>query len=180
MKKAIYSLLTLAILIAGVAYADCGSKQHSDTEAGKIAPGSSNASDIVVTAIESGKFSMLVAALKAANMVETLKGDGPYTVFAPTDKAFAELPDGALDALLNDPKKLAAVLKYHVVPGVVTADEVGQIKSAKTLNGQTVAITSKDDQVMINGAHVIGADIMCRNGVIHVVDKVILPTEEAR
>jgi len=181
MKKSLYILAAVMIMIAGAAYADdCGSKPHSNTEAGKIAPGSSNASDIVVTAIESGKFSMLVSAVKAANLVEALKGEGPFTVFAPTDKAFTELPEGTLDALLNDPKKLEAILKYHVIEGAVTSDKIGDMKSAKSLNGQAFAISAKDGQVMINDAHVIGADIMCRNGVIHVIDKVIIPVEESR
>lgn len=181
MKKTIYIFAAAMIMIAGAAYAnDCGSKPHSNTEAGKIAPGSSNATDIVVTAIESGKFSMLVTAVKAANLVETLKGEGPFTVFAPTDKAFAELPEGTLDALLKDPEKLEAVLKYHVVEGAVTSDKVADMKQAKSLTGQTFAVSTKDGQVMVNNANIIGADIMCRNGVIHVIDKVIMPMEESR
>ena len=113
-------------------------------------------------------------AVKAAGLVETLKGDGPFTVFAPTDEAFAKLPEGTVEALLADKEKLTAVLTYHVVAGKVTSKDVAKLDSAKTLQGQEIAIdTSKG--VKINDATVIAADIMASNGVIHVIDTVILP-----
>jgi uncharacterized surface protein with fasciclin (FAS1) repeats len=181
MKNIISTFAVLMLLVGGTAYADnCASTPHSNKEAGKIAPKSGNATDIVGTAIESGKFSMLVAAVKAAGLVEALKGEGPFTVFAPNDKAFAELPEGTLDALLADPDKLKKILTYHVVSGAVTSDQVVGLKSAETLNGKSVKIATTDGQVMINDANVIAADIMCKNGVIHVLDKVIMPMEESR
>lgn len=131
--------------------------------------------DIVDTAVAAGKFKTLVTAVKEAGLVETLKGKGPFTVFAPTDEAFAKLPEGTLEALLKDQKKLAAILTYHVVPGKVLAADVVKLSEAKTVQGQQVTITVSGDKVMIDGAKVIKTDIHCTNGVIHVIDAVILP-----
>jgi uncharacterized surface protein with fasciclin (FAS1) repeats len=133
------------------------------------------AKSIVQTAIDAGSFKTLVTALKAADLVETLSGAGPFTVFAPTDDAFAKLPPGTVDALLKDIPKLKSILTYHVVAGNVMADKVVELKSAKTLNGQSVAIAVKDGKVMVDNANVIKTDIVCSNGVIHVIDAVILP-----
>jgi uncharacterized surface protein with fasciclin (FAS1) repeats len=131
--------------------------------------------DIVDTAIAANQFKTLVAAVKAADLVETLKGKGPFTVFAPTDEAFAKLPKEKLDALLKDKKALAGILTYHVVPGKVMAADVVKLSSAKTVQGQPINIQVKDGKVTINGANVIKTDIECHNGVIHVIDAVILP-----
>jgi uncharacterized surface protein with fasciclin (FAS1) repeats len=131
--------------------------------------------DIVDTAIAAGNFETLVAAVKAAGLVETLKGEGPFTVFAPTDEAFAALPAGTVEALLQDKEKLAAILTYHVVAGKVMAADVVGLDSATTVNGADVAIKMWDGKVMINDATVIATDIETSNGVIHVIDKVILP-----
>jgi uncharacterized surface protein with fasciclin (FAS1) repeats len=131
--------------------------------------------DIVDTAIAAGSFKTLVTAVKAAGLVDTLKSPGPFTVFAPTDAAFAKLPAGTLDSLLKDPEKLKAVLTYHVVAGDVMAADVVKLTSAKTVEGADVKITVKGGKVMINNAHVIKTDIKCTNGVIHVIDTVILP-----
>ncbi|MCS6860963.1 MAG: fasciclin domain-containing protein [Abditibacteriales bacterium] len=131
--------------------------------------------NIVETAVGAGSFSTLVTAVKAAGLVDTLSGPGPFTVFAPTDEAFAKLPAGTVEALLNDIPKLTAILTYHVVPGKVMAADVMQLQSAKTVNGQEVTITVKDGAVMVDNAHVIQTDIECSNGVIHVIDSVILP-----
>lgn len=131
--------------------------------------------DIVDTAVAAGKFKTLVTAVKEAGLVETLKGKGPFTVFAPTDEAFAKLPEGTLEALLKDQKKLAAILTYHVVPGKVLAADVVKLSEAKTVQGQQVTITVSGDKVMVDGAKVIKTDIHCTNGVIHVIDAVILP-----
>ena len=131
--------------------------------------------DIVDTAVAAGSFKTLTKALTEAGLVDTLKGKGPFTVFAPTDEAFAKLPKGTVEALLKDKKKLTAVLTYHVVPGNVMADDAAKLTTAKTVNGQNIKISAKDGVVMINGAKVIKADIVTANGVIHVIDSVILP-----
>jgi uncharacterized surface protein with fasciclin (FAS1) repeats len=130
--------------------------------------------DIVDTAVSSGQFNTLAKALTEAGLVETLKGNGPFTVFAPTDEAFAKLPAGTLEALLKDKAKLTAVLTYHVVPGKVTAADVVKLTEATTVQGQSIKINTMGG-VMVNDAHVVKADVMASNGVIHVIDKVILP-----
>jgi uncharacterized surface protein with fasciclin (FAS1) repeats len=130
--------------------------------------------DIVDTAVGAGSFKTLVTALKAAALDEVLKGKGPFTVFAPTDEAFAKLPAEAVEALLKDKAKLTAVLTYHVVAGNVNAADVIKLKSAKTVQGQLVAIDATEG-VMIGNAKVVKADITCSNGVIHVIDTVLMP-----
>jgi transforming growth factor-beta-induced protein len=134
--------------------------------------------DIVDTAVKAGSFKTLAAALKAAGLVETFKGKGPFTVFAPTDDAFAKLPAGTVETLLKpeNKDKLVAILTYHVVAGNVKAADVVKLKSAETVLGQTVAIDAKDG-VKINNAKMVKADIACGNGVIHVIDTVLLPKE---
>lgn len=131
--------------------------------------------DIVDTAVSAGKFTTLAKALQAAGLVETLKGAGPYTVFAPTDEAFAKLPAGTVDALLKDPAKLRAVLLYHVVAGKVTAKDVVKLDTAKTAGGSSVDIMTRNGSVMINDAKVVMADVMASNGVIHAIDTVLIP-----
>ena len=130
--------------------------------------------DIVDTAVDAGSFTTLVKAVQAAGLVETLKGDGPFTVFAPTDEAFAKLPAGTLEALLNDKEKLVAVLTYHVVPGKVMAADVVTLSEAKTVQGESIMIDTKDG-VKVDAANVVQTDIVTTNGVIHVIDTVILP-----
>lgn len=137
--------------------------------------------DIVDTAVEAGSFNTLVVAVKAAELVDTLKGEGPFTVFAPTDDAFAKLPEGTLDELLKpeNKEKLQAILTYHVVAGKVMAADVVNLDSATTVQGADIAIEVKDGAVMLNGASkVVTTDIETSNGVIHVIDAVILPPEE--
>lgn len=131
--------------------------------------------DIVDTAVAAGNFKTLTKALTEAGLVDTLKGKGPFTVFAPTDDAFAKLPKGTVEALLKDKKKLAAVLTYHVVAGKVMSADAAKLATAKTVNGQSFTIKAKDGAVMINNAKVIKADIEATNGVIHVIDTVLLP-----
>jgi uncharacterized surface protein with fasciclin (FAS1) repeats len=135
--------------------------------------------DIVDMAVGAGQFKTLAAALGAAGLVETLKGPGPYTVFAPTDEAFAKLPVGTVENLLKpeNKAKLTAILTYHVVPGAVKAEQVTKLDEAKTVNGAMVKVSTEDGKVMINDATVVKADIEASNGVIHVIDKVILPPE---
>lgn len=133
--------------------------------------------DIVTTAVAAGSFKTLAAALEAAGLVETLQGKGPFTVFAPTDEAFAKLPKGTVEDLLKpaNKEKLVSVLTYHVVPGNVMAKDVVGLKTAKTVNGQSLSIVTKDGAVSIDGAKVVKTDIACSNGVIHVIDSVVLP-----
>ena len=133
--------------------------------------------DIVDTAVEAGSFKTLAAALKAADLIETLKGKGPFTVFAPTDEAFAKLPEGTVETLLKpeNKAKLAAILTYHVVAGKVEAKDAVKLKSAKTVNGASFKITASDAGVMVDKAKVVKTDIQCSNGVIHVIDSVIIP-----
>jgi uncharacterized surface protein with fasciclin (FAS1) repeats len=133
--------------------------------------------DIVDTAVAAGSFQTLAKALDAAGLVETLKGEGPFTVFAPTDEAFAKLPPGTLDELLRpeNKDKLTAILTYHVVPGKVLAAQVTKLKSTKTVNGQALTVTTEGGTVMVDNAKVVKTDILCSNGVIHVIDSVLLP-----
>jgi uncharacterized surface protein with fasciclin (FAS1) repeats len=130
--------------------------------------------DIVDTAIAAGNFKTLASALQAAGLVETLKGKGPFTVFAPTDAAFAKIPKADLDALLKDKAKLTKVLTYHVVAGKVTAADVMQLTEAKSVEGQELRIDTSSG-VKVGGASVIKADVMASNGVIHVIDAVLVP-----
>lgn len=130
--------------------------------------------DIVDTAIDAGSFTTLVAAVQAAGLVDTLKGDGPFTVFAPTDEAFAALPEGTVEGLLADPDALAKILTYHVVAGKVMSTDLSNNMMAATVNGADVTIMTEGG-VMVNDANVVTADIEASNGVIHVIDKVILP-----
>jgi uncharacterized surface protein with fasciclin (FAS1) repeats len=132
--------------------------------------------NIVDTAIAAGSFDTLVTAIEAAGLVETLKGEGPFTVFAPTDEAFGKLPEGTIEALLKDKAKLTAILTYHVVPGKVMASDVVKLQSAKTVQGQSLAIEAGQG-VMVNSANVIKTDIVTSNGVIHVIDTVLIPSE---
>ena len=134
-----------------------------------------SAADIVDTAVSAGSFNTLVTAVKAAGLVDTLKSPGPFTVFAPTDEAFAKLPPGALDGLLKDPAKLKSVLLYHVVSGKVMAADVVKMKSAKTVEGSSAKIMAKAGKVTIDKATITQTDIACDNGVIHVIDTVIMP-----
>lgn len=139
--------------------------------------GSMGKKDIVDTAVAAGNFKTLAAALKAAGLVDTLKGTGPFTVFAPTDEAFAKLPAGTVDDLLKPENhdKLVAILTYHVVPGKVMAKDVVKLHEAKTVNGKELKIMTEGGKVMVDNAHVVKTDIACSNGVIHVIDSVLLP-----
>jgi uncharacterized surface protein with fasciclin (FAS1) repeats len=132
--------------------------------------------DIVAVASSAGNFNTLVAAVKAAGLVETLQGTGPFTVFAPTDEAFAKLPKGTVEDLLKpeNKEKLVAILTYHVVPGKVTAADVKTMK-AKTVNGKELNLKVADGKVSVDNASVVKADVMAKNGVIHVIDHVVLP-----
>jgi uncharacterized surface protein with fasciclin (FAS1) repeats len=162
MKKSHFVGLSI-VLIAGLVF---GSIQL------KASMGEKN---IVETAVAAGSFKTLVTAVKTADLVETLSGPGPFTVFAPTDDAFAKLPEGTIPALLQDKEKLTAILTYHVVAGKVMASDVVNLDSAKTVNGQSLMIKVKDGKVMVDNAMVVKTDIVCSNGVIHVIDAVVIP-----
>jgi uncharacterized surface protein with fasciclin (FAS1) repeats len=161
-----FKLLIAAQFVFIAAQAGAG---HHENKAG--------AKDIVDTAVAAGQFNTLAAALEAADLIGTLKGDGPFTVFAPTDAAFAKLPEGTVETLLKPENRdqLIAILTYHVVPGKVEAADVVNLDEATTVNGQDVQITVADNGVQINNAKVIKTDIEASNGVIHVIDTVILP-----
>jgi len=139
--------------------------------------GRAQGKDIVDTAVGAGQFNTLAAALQAAGLVETLKGKGPFTVFAPTDAAFAKLPAGTVEMLLKpeNKAKLTAILTYHVVAGKVMAADVAKVTSAKTVQGGAVAVKVTGGKVMIDNANVVTADIAASNGVIHVIDTVLMP-----
>lgn len=174
MKKLI-STLALATALPLIGYAGCGAcggHEHAKEKAGKVMA----KADIVDTAIAADGFNTLVAAVKAAGLVETLKGDGPFTVFAPTDDAFAALPEGTVENLLKPENKdqLVAILTYHVVPAKVKSKDVKPME-APTVNGQTATIEVKDGNVLVEGAKVVKTDIYASNGVIHIIDKVIMP-----
>jgi transforming growth factor-beta-induced protein len=150
-----------------------------DGNGGTKAASSPSTMNIVQTAIGAGSFKTLVAAVQAAGLVETLSGKGPFTVFAPTDEAFAKLPKGTVEDLLKpeNKAKLTAILTYHVVAGKVMSTNVVKVKSAKTVQGQDLAVMVKNGKVMIDNAQVIKADIVASNGVIHVIDTVLIPEE---
>ena len=184
------SMLVMAALIATPALAKHCSKSGGQAqwqapahhETWKVAhhEGSGQkAADIVDTAVGAGNFKTLVAAVQAAGLVDALKGDGPLTVFAPTDEAFAKIPAETIEFLLTPEgkDKLTQILTYHVVAGKVTADQVVNLSSADTLAGQSVAIKVVDGQVKINDSTVVAADVMASNGVIHVIDTVLMPQD---
>lgn len=164
MKRVAFAVVALALVlgVSTVAFA---------------APNTAGTKDIVDTAVAAGQFKTLAAALQAAGLVDTLKGAGPFTVFAPTDAAFAKLPAGTVQELLKpeNKQKLIAILTYHVVPGDVTSAQVVKLTEAKTVEGQDVKISTANGKVKINNADVVKADIQCSNGVIHVIDQVLLP-----
>jgi uncharacterized surface protein with fasciclin (FAS1) repeats len=165
-------VMTLAALLVAGGYALTANAGPKDAGAAMAAPG-----DVVAVAIGAGSFKTLVAALKAADLVGALQAKGPFTVFAPTDAAFAALPAGTLDDLLKpeNKAKLQSILTYHVVPGKVMSSDLKGTVNAKTLQGQTVTIIAAASGVTVNGAKVVTADVAASNGVIHVIDAVILP-----
>jgi len=149
-------------------------KSYLAVTALSLAAFSAQAKDLVDTAVDAGQFKTLAAALDKAGLVPTLKGKGPFTVFAPTDAAFAKVPKGDLDALLADKAKLTAVLTYHVVPGTVMAKDVKSGK-VKTVQGSELTLAASGGGVMVDNAQVVKADIVADNGVIHVIDSVVIP-----
>lgn len=179
MKLAMYTL-TLAALAALAQPAQagkCAKSQVAQVQRHYVAAEAEKPKTIVETAAGIEDFSTLVAAVKAGGLVETLSGKGPFTVFAPTNEAFAKLPKGTVEDLLKpeNKEKLVAILTYHVVPGNVIAADVVKVKEAKTVQGGKVKVTVKGDEVMIDKAKVLKTDVECSNGVIHVIDSVLMP-----
>lgn len=160
--KRIYSMMCFALLLA----VSVNSSAFAQSK-----------NDIVDTAVAAGDFKTLAAALQAAGLVDTLKGPGPFTVFAPTDEAFAKLPAGTVEDLLKpeNKQKLISILTYHVVAGKVMAKDVVKLHEAKTVNGQDVKIMVEGGKVMADNSNVVKTDIQCSNGVIHVIDTVLMP-----
>ena len=156
----------------------CGADKPSCGDGGSYGPMTKATKDIVDVAVGAGSFNTLVEAVKAADLVGTLKGKGPFTVFAPSDEAFAALPKGTIEKLLADKAALTNVLTYHVVPGKVMAKDVVNLKWAGTAQGQSARIAVRDGNVFVDGARVTATDIPASNGVIHVIDKVILPRKD--
>jgi transforming growth factor-beta-induced protein len=167
-RTVLVSIAALAVVVAA-----CGS---AATPSPEPTPTPAAAGNIVEVATEAGSFNTLLTAATAAGLVETLSGEGPFTVFAPTDEAFAALPEGTLDSLLADPEALKQILLYHVVPGEVTADQVVGLTEATSVEGSPIKISVADGVVTLNdAAKVVTTDVMASNGVIHVIDAVILP-----
>lgn len=135
----------------------------------------SSSKDLVTTAVEAGSFTVLAKALIETDLVNTLKGEGPFTVFAPTDEAFAKLPEGTIEGLLKDKETLKQILLYHVVSGKVASGDVVKMDKATTVSGKEISIKVKDGNVMINNSNVVGVNVMASNGVIHVIDTVLIP-----
>jgi uncharacterized surface protein with fasciclin (FAS1) repeats len=162
--------LALGASLAASAVAGAQHTQHANQEKGLM-------KNIVQVAVDAGSFKTLVTAVKAAGLAETLQGRGPFTVFAPTDAAFAKLPKGTVESLLANKEALASVLTYHVVPGRITAAEIVKRNGARpeTVNGEQLDVVVRDGKVFVNGAQVITADVDATNGVIHVIDTVLLP-----
>lgn len=163
LSKFVFSMLLPILLVGSLSFVSIAGDSKK------------NSKDIVTTAVEAGNFTTLAAALTEAGLIETLQSEGPFTVFAPTDEAFAKLPKGTVESLLKDKEALTNVLLYHVVSGKVTAKDVVKLNSAETVQGSSVNIKVVDGKVMINDAQVISADVNASNGVIHVIDTVILP-----
>ncbi|MGH8073879.1 MAG: fasciclin domain-containing protein [Lysobacter sp.] len=168
---------TLRILTAALALGLAAPLAFAGQPKGSPASSKQAKGDIVDTAVAAGKFNTLAAALTAAGLVDTLKGKGPFTVFAPTDEAFAALPAGTVEDLLKpeNKDKLVAILTYHVVAGRYPSGRVAGLDEATTVNGDTVDIKAADGAVMVDGANVVMADVTATNGVIHVIDKVLMP-----
>lgn len=173
---------TLSITLLALAVAACGGQASSESKtatssASKDSATTAGQSDIVDTASSTGQFKTLLAAVKAADLEGTLRGPGPFTVFAPTDEAFAKLPPGTVDSLLKpeNKAKLQAILTYHVVAGKVPSSEAVKLTSASTVNGKPLKLDASSGSLKVGGAQVVKPDVQASNGVIHVIDAVILP-----
>ncbi len=169
----LWSVTPAAILMmVSVSWSQCGTMSKSDVDKSL-----KQGSDVLEIAVNDGRFTTLAAAIQAAGLVETLKQDGPFTIFAPTDDAFAKLPEGTVESLLlpENRDKLAGILTYHVVSGKVLAEDVVKLDEARTIQGSHVTINTEGEHVMVNSSKVILTDVIGTNGVIHVIDEVLLP-----
>jgi uncharacterized surface protein with fasciclin (FAS1) repeats len=178
MKTRYIILMVVALMALPLVIAACGGSSDEAAAPAESPSPTMAQQDIVDTAVAAGDFTTLVSAVQQAGLEETLRGEGPFTVFAPTDEAFAAVPQETMDALLADPTgALADVLTYHVVPGKVMSTDLSDGMQAETVNGQPLDISIEDDgTVMVNGAKVVTADIETSNGVIHVIDTVLVPS----
>ena len=171
----------IGLAVAGLAVAGCGGGDSSSERAATTAPAAAVTMEetmqenIVETAVAAGDFTTLTSLVEKAGLAETLSGEGPFTVFAPTDDAFANVPQETLDSLAADPEALKAVLLYHVVDGEARARDVADLSAAETLNGESVELETTDGRVKVNEAKVVQADVTASNGVIHVIDEVLIP-----
>ena len=181
MSKLIGRVRAYGRKVSMLAVAITAATSISSAAAAQSAPHQGHTKNIVDVATSAGSFNTLLAAVKAAGLVETLQGDGPFTVFAPSDAAFAKIPKAKLDALLADKEALTALLTYHVVPGRVMAADIVKAKGATptTVNGQPVEITVSGGKVYVGSAKVVSADVQASNGVIHVIDTVLMPTPKS-
>jgi transforming growth factor-beta-induced protein len=170
----------VAVAVAGLGVAACGGDSRSGETAARTQPAETSTEamqeNIVETAVAAGDFTTLTSLLADTGLAESLTGEGPFTVFAPTDEAFANVPKKTLDSLAANPKKLKAVLLYHVVPGEARAADVARLTSAETLNGESVRLASSGGTVRVNDARVVVADVGASNGVIHAIDRVLIPS----
>jgi len=168
------SFFVLAITSTSLAHCGaCGSEKSHDK--GSMSEAKADLAPILETAQAAGKFNTLLTAVEAAGLTDALSGEGPFTIFAPTDEAFAALPEGTVQTLMTDKEKLSFILTYHVVSGEVKAEDVVKLAKAETLNGKSVSIKVAEEKVMIDNAVVTVTDIVCANGIIHVIDSVIIP-----
>lgn len=161
MRKIVAALALTAMMVGAIRFAKAGEEK-----------------DLIETLTTAGQFNTLLKATALAGLTDTLKGEGPFTVFAPSDQAFAQLPEGTLDSLLKDKARLKAVLSYHIVPARIPSAEMAKMESAKTLDGRNLTLSASDGQNMVNKAKVVRPDIRCSNGIIHVIDAVYVPPSE--
>jgi uncharacterized surface protein with fasciclin (FAS1) repeats len=181
-RRPLVALAAAGLAAAGLVFAGCGgndSEAQADsasTEPAVTTTEMTEESNIVETAVAAGDFTTLASLLERAGLAETLAGEGPFTVFAPTDEAFEAVPQETLDALAEDPEMLRAVLLYHVVEGEARASDVASMRSAETLNGDSVRLQANGDTVRVDAARVVKADVDASNGVIHVIDEVLIPS----
>ena len=180
-SRSLRMLGAVGLAVVGLAVAGCGSddseaQEPASTQPAMTATETMEDGNIVETAVAAGNFTTLASLLTEAGLAETLAGDGPYTVFAPTDEAFAAVPQETLDALAADPELLRSVLLYHVVEGEARASDVASMSSAETLNGDSVRLRANGETVRVNTARVVTADVPASNGVIHVIDEVLIPS----
>ena len=181
-RRPIGALAAVGLAAVGLAVAGCGGNDSeaqsgaASTQSAMTATEMADESNIIETAVAAGDFTTLASLLESAGLAETLAGEGPFTVFAPTDEAFEAVPQETLDALAEDRDMLRAVLLYHVVEGEARASDVASMRSAETLNGDSVRLRASGDTVRVDAARVVKADVTASNGVIHVIDEVLIPS----